>query len=269
MTTDKAPPPSRVELGSIPNLGSVVTAADVSTKGTGSYAAEYVNWCRVTQVLRDHAPGWQFHLRPTAEGQHVWEAPNGTGYIIGFFVGPNSVTTPDFPQAVMDNRNAPVPMERISARDVTDTHRRCLCTAAAAAFGLAWQLWAKEPLEDPHQREDSPAAARPGTARPITAKPQDPSPDRTELVPAVYGLIVGSELTQDGIRTLLLQFGDGQAKTMEDLPTASLRSIIKLMEVPSKVALLNRGLHTVTRQPLLDVADDANGEDDPPMTWTT
>ena len=30
---------------------------------------------------------------------------------------------------------------------VTDTHRRCM-TAAAAHFGLAWQLWAKEEIEN-------------------------------------------------------------------------------------------------------------------------
>lgn len=109
----------------------------------------------------------------------------------------------------------------------------------------------------------------PAPARPATAKPQDPSLERLELVAAVDKLIVGSELTQDGIRTLLLQFGSGQANATADLSTASLRSIIKLMEVPSKVALLNQGLHTVTKQPLLEVSDDVNGEDDPPMAWAT
>jgi hypothetical protein len=152
----------------------VITAADIDKKGTGSYAADYVNWARTAQLLRENAPGWQFHLRPTAEGQHVWQAPNGTGYVVGYFEGPGGTTTPDFPQAVMDNRNAAVPLAKIDARDLTDTHRRCLCTAAAAQFGLAWQLWAKEPVENPHRDEPS-AASRPATAAaaaPTTAQQQ-------------------------------------------------------------------------------------------------
>ena len=154
-----------------PNLGSVITAADVDKKGTGSYAADYVNWCRTAQLLREHAPGWQFHLCPTAEGQHVWKAPNGTGYVVGFFVGPDGSQTPAFPQAVMDNRNAAIKFEAIDARDLTDTHRRCLCTAAAAQFGLAWQLWAKEPVENPHRDEPS-AAHRPVAAASAPTKAQ-------------------------------------------------------------------------------------------------
>lgn len=139
-----------------PNLGAVITSADIDKKGTGSYAADYVNWARTAQLLRENAPGWQFHLRPTIDGQHVWRAPNGTGYVVGYFEGPGGASTPDFPQAVMDNRNAAITLEKIDARDLTDTHRRCLCTAAAASFGLAWQLWAKEPVENPH-RDDAPA----------------------------------------------------------------------------------------------------------------
>ena len=156
-----------------PNLGAVINQADIDKKGTGSYAADYVNWCRTAQLLRENAPGWQFHLRPTAEGQHVWEAPNGTGYVVGYFQGPGGATTPDFPQAVMDNRNAAVLMEKIDARDLTDTHRRCLCTAAAAQFGLAWQLWAKEPVENPH-RESDPEPAKPA-ANPSTARQSAPT----------------------------------------------------------------------------------------------
>ena len=155
-----------------PNLGSVISAADIDKKGTGSYAADYVNWARTAQLLRENAPGWQFHLRPTADGQHVWQAPNGTGYVVGYFEGPGGAT-PDFPQAVMDNRNAAVPLDKIDARDLTDTHRRCLCTAAAAQFGLAWQLWAKEPVENPHR--DEPTAPAKPAANPPAARQAAPT----------------------------------------------------------------------------------------------
>ncbi len=67
--------------------------------------------------------------------------------------------TPPVPQAIMDNRNAAIPLEKITARDITDTHRRGVCMAAAFTFGLAYELWAKLPLEsgyadaEPHQKE--------------------------------------------------------------------------------------------------------------------
>lgn len=136
-----------------PNLGAVITQADVSTKGTGSYAADYVNWCRVTHLLHDNAPGWQFALKAHEETGHVWKAPDGTAYVVGCFEHINGSDTPPFPQAIMDNRNNAILFEKVTARDLTDAHRRCLCTAAAAQFGLAWQLWAREPVENPHREE--------------------------------------------------------------------------------------------------------------------
>ena len=117
-----------------PNLGDVITTDDVSQKGTGKYTADYVNWCRVAHLLQDNAPGWQFHLAHYVDSSHVWKAPNGTGYVVGYFTGPNGERTPDFPQAVMDFKNNPVPYEKITARDVTDTHRRAL--AALRCFHI-------------------------------------------------------------------------------------------------------------------------------------
>ena len=151
-----------------PNLGNVITTDDVSQKGTGSYKADYVNWCRTMHLLHDHAPGWQFCLAYYVDNSHVWKAPNGTAYVIGYFTGPNGERTPDFPQAIMDNRNNAIAYEKVSARDLTDSHRRCLCTAAAAQFGLAWQLWAREEVENPHRGESAqvtkPAAKIEGVA---------------------------------------------------------------------------------------------------------
>ena len=163
-----------------PNLGNVITTDDVSQKGTGSYKADYVNWCRTMHLLHDHAPGWQFHLAHYVDSSHVWKAPNGTAYVVGYFSGPNGERTPDFPQAIMDNRNNAIAFDKVSARDLTDSHRRCLCTAAAAQFGLAWQLWAREEVENPH-RESTSAASKPAAKvqgvsdddQPLQAKERD------------------------------------------------------------------------------------------------
>ena len=166
---------------SIPNLGDVIRTDDVSRKGTGSYKADYVNWCRVAHLLHENAPGWQFNCQPSPSGSHVWEAPNGTAYVVGYFTGPNGERTPDFPQSVMDNKNAPIAFAKVSARDFTDTHRRCLCTAAAATFGLAWQLWAREKIEDPYREDEQeqvktdPAAAPSVQKLPPESRPMKPA----------------------------------------------------------------------------------------------
>ena len=239
----------------IPNLGNVITTDDVSQKGTGKYVAEYVNWCRVSQLLREHAPGWQFHLRPAPDGSHVWVAPNGTGYLVGYFSDPSGFPTADFPQSVMDQRNAAVAVERISARDLTDTHRRALCTAAAATFGLAWQLWAKEPIEDPY-REPEPQ---------VRSIPAGPSPDDIAALSVAAAAIQASSLTADGLSALLLQFGNGNtADSISDLPPNAVAVIPKLLAVPEKVAALNRGQHTATGEQLLPLPSD----DDQPLAWS-
>ena len=160
-----------------PNLGAVITKADVDTKGTGSYAADYVNWCRVSHILQDNAPGWQFQLVSAPDGNHVWQAPNGTAYVVGCFVHIDGTRTPDFPQAIMDNRNNAIAFEKVTARDLTDAHRRCLCSCCAAQFGYAWQLWARETIENPHREEaakpalqqDKPKAAEPAKSAPKPA----------------------------------------------------------------------------------------------------
>ena len=158
MTENNPAPSSPSQL--FPNLGNVITTDDVSQKGTGSYKADYVNWCRTMHLLHEHAPGYQFHLAHYVDSGHVWKAPNGTAYVVGYFTGPDGQRTPDFPQAVMDNRNNAIAFDKVSARDLTDSHRRCLCTAAAAHFGLAWQLWAREEVENPH-RDTETAPAKP------------------------------------------------------------------------------------------------------------
>ena len=168
-----------------PNLGDVITTDDVSQKGTGKYTADYVNWCRTMHLLHVHAPGWQFALATAPGGGHVWKAPNGSGYVVGYFINSEGKTTPHFPQAVMGFKNEHVAFEKIHARDVTDTHRRCLCTAAAAHFGLAWQLWAREEVEDPMRPEESKPARsmkKPEKARSMTPAP---TPEPTPLVPGV------------------------------------------------------------------------------------
>ena len=64
--------------------------------------------------------------------------------------------------AVMDNRMNAVQWDQITARDVTDTERRAMCVIAARHFGLAYELWAKDPIEDPYREEEEAKSAPKG-----------------------------------------------------------------------------------------------------------
>ena len=134
-----------------PNLAGVATADLVEQIGTGKFAASYINWSRTMALLREHAPGWQPELVNAPDGYILHQAPVGAYLLIRFRNGEQ--VTPPVPQAIMDNRNAAIPLEKITARDITDTHRRGVCMAAAFTFGLAYELWAKLPLESGYHDE--------------------------------------------------------------------------------------------------------------------
>jgi hypothetical protein len=158
------------ELKSLPSLAGVATQDLVETIGTGKYAASYINWARTLNLLHEHAPGWLVESVRAEDGSMVHRAPVG-GYLLIRFR--NLITgdfTPEVPQAIMDNRNSAIPYDKITARDITDTHRRGACLAAAMTFGLAHELWAKMPLETGYQSEDGPASSSPTVAAQATAK---------------------------------------------------------------------------------------------------
>ena len=137
------PTTTKTKTGSIPDLSGLISKEDLHKKGS---FATYMNWARTTQYLREHAPGWEFHLEPKNE-EYVWPSPDGSGYLMCFFQN-GEKKTPLFPFPIMDNRNNPLPLEKISARDVSDSHRRGLCACAAFVFGLAYELWARIEIEE-------------------------------------------------------------------------------------------------------------------------
>lgn len=129
----------------LPNLAKVATADLVENIGTGNFKASYINWSRTVHLLREHAPGWEPEIVLSANNDVLHRAPVGAFMMLRFRKGDE--VTQAVPQAVMDNRNAAIPFDKITARDITDTHRRGICLAAAMTFGLAYELWAKMPLE--------------------------------------------------------------------------------------------------------------------------
>lgn len=129
----------------LPNLAKVATADLVENIGTGNFKASYINWSRTVHLLREHAAGWEPEIVLSASGEVLHRAPVGAFMMLRFRNGER--VTEAIPQAIMDNRNAAIPFDKITARDITDTHRRGICLAAAMTFGLAYELWAKMPLE--------------------------------------------------------------------------------------------------------------------------
>jgi len=130
----------------LPNLAGVATKDLVEQIGTGSFKASYINWSRTMNLLRVNAPSWMAECVYSPEGTILHRAPVGA-YLLIRFRHLDGTVTPEVPQAVMDHRNNAIPYDKVTARDITDTQRRGTCMAAAFIFGLAYELWAKMPLE--------------------------------------------------------------------------------------------------------------------------
>ena len=110
-----------------PNLGSVITTDDVSQKGTGSYKADYVNWCRVAHLLQDHAPGWHFILlglvMEVTFGKLLTALPMLSAIFLVLMVNAR-LTFHRLCRTIKNNRCC---LRNITARQVTDTHRSLPC----------------------------------------------------------------------------------------------------------------------------------------------
>ena len=165
----------------IPNLAGVINKDDVFRKGSGSYAADYVSWARIANHLHTAAPGWEFHLKPAPDGGHVWQAPDGSAYLVSYFTGPEDQATPDFVYPCQDNRNQPIRFDKVNCRTLTDSHRRALCANAAFAFSLGYELWAREEVDEaksePVTTVEVSAEDKPKPKAP--AKPKAQAPDLT------------------------------------------------------------------------------------------
>jgi len=136
-----------------PNLAGQITLKDVQKKEgkDKKFVAKYMAWATVGKYFNEHCSGWTFHLRQTPEGNHVWTAPNKTGYLVCYFKDPNGREYSDIPYSIMGQRSQPVPVERISARTFTDNARRAFCLSCAFQFSLGYELWANEEINEANE----------------------------------------------------------------------------------------------------------------------
>ena len=166
----------------LPNLAGVITLSDVKQKGSGSYAADYVPWAKVMQLLNEKANGWLPELIKDHNGDLVHKAPNGTGYLCIQFVN-GTYGTPVWTYAVMDNRNNAIAYEKISARDLADSHRRGICSAAAAFFSLGFELWAREEVAAAEQKVETQPEVQLQQSKPADKKKGRPASPRGSSAP--------------------------------------------------------------------------------------
>ena len=218
------PNQSKPKEGSIPDLSGLISKEDLHKKGS---FATYMNWARTTQYLRENAPNWEFHLECRLETQeYVWAAPNGTGYLMCFFQN-GEKKTPLFPFPIMDNRNNPLPLEKISARDVSDSHRRGLCACAAFVFGLAYELWARIEIEEAARVDAAPAKKEIARSpqRGANARQAKPSPVAHEMV---TGKVAQASIPQSQ--------KDALAKELQTLPTHGRNRVVSAFRQEYKIS---------------------------------
>ena len=168
MTTETELPP--VEIYTIPNLGGILTTGDLYKKGKFDYSA----WAKTAQRIRENAPNWYFALEPNKDGDFVWKQPDNTGLLMGYFQNVvTGIKLPLFPYAITNNYNTPIVYEKISANDVQNSHRRCLCACGCYSFGDAFELWARVEVKELDQEQKE---AKEGITRTPDKPNQQPEP---------------------------------------------------------------------------------------------
>ena len=180
---------------SLPNLAGVIKTSDLYKK----MKFDYVPWAKTAQLLREHAPGWQFFLRPSNPNgdifSYVHVAPDNTGFLMGYFehIETGRQTSPNV-FAITDNANRPIPLEKISCNSIQNSHRRCLCACACKDFGLAYELWAQIEIDEAKQ---TPPPPKVGTS-------ETPTKPNQKLAPVSEKAKTDPPISREA-RTLLLE----------------------------------------------------------------
>ena len=190
MTTETELPP--VETDIIPNLGGILTTGDLYKKGKFDYSA----WAKTAQRIRENAPNWYFALQPNPEGDFVWKTPNNTGLLMGYFQNViTGIKLPLYPYAITEGANKPIAYEKISANDIQNSHRRCLCACACYSFGDAFELWARVEVKELDQEQKE-------TKEGITRTPDKPN-QQPEPVESIEDKNYGKPIAQPALEAVV------------------------------------------------------------------
>ena len=207
----------------LPNLAGVIKTTDIYKK----MKFDYVAWAKTAQILREHAPGWQFCLdKSTSEegiSSYIFQAPDETGFLMGYFEHiDTNVKTTLFPFAITDNANRP--LQKISSVNFQNSHRRCLCACACFTFGLAYELWAQIEIEDAKKEE-----ALPEKEDRIKRTPDKPN-DKGEPVESIkdkdYGKPI-SKYAKDAVVTKMMNL----TKQYPDKKESVIEKFMKMFDI--------------------------------------
>jgi hypothetical protein len=184
----------------LPNLAGVIKTTDIYKK----MKFDYVAWAKTAQILREHAPGWQFCLdKSTSEegiSSYIFQAPDKSGFLMGYFEHiDTSIKTTLFPFAITDNANRP--LKTISSVNFQNSHRRCLCACACFTFGLAYELWAQIEIEDAKKEEALPE--KEDRIRRTPNKPNDKGEPVESIEDKNYGKPI-SQFAKDAVVTKMM-----------------------------------------------------------------
>ena len=174
----------------IPDLAGVITKQDVDQKGSN---ASYVNWSKTLQLLRKHAPGWLLEVQENdgAESAGSFLFPSSKGCSVRVrYRHVSGFATPWVMQALMDFKNNDVSLGQAGDVAINKAIMRGACKAACVHFGLAYELWAKDPVEDAYDPSDSDKAPAKKPAAALAAVPdtQEEAP-ATESAPTKDSVI--------------------------------------------------------------------------------
>ena len=207
----------------LPNLAGVIKTTDIYKK----MKFDYVAWAKTAQILREHAPGWQFCLdKSTSEegiSSYIFQAPDGSGFLMGYFEHiDTSIKTTLFPFAITDNTNRP--LKTISSVNFQNSHRRCLCACACFTFGLAYELWAQIEIEDAKKEE-----ALPEKEDRIKRTPNKPN-DKGEPVESIKDKDYGKPISQPALKTIVAKMIN-LTKQYPDKKDSVIKKFMKMFDI--------------------------------------
>ena len=224
-------------------MAGVITANDVRQKGTGKFAADFVSWAKVMQLINQHHNGWQPQLAMNPEGGHVFKAPDGSAYIIVSFIHPEEGESTEWPYAVTTNKNEPIAFDEITSAVLAKAHRRAICSAAAAFFSLGYELWAREeyaeasdqaappvPLQQDVHAKAPAAKKKPAKEAPAPAEWSARSDLQDQLTDIMYTLEKGKVTSFLDEKTKLWGLKDYGSKIAQMTEDQLLACIVELKE---------------------------------------
>ena len=190
----------------IPDLAGVITKQDVDQKGLN---ATYVNWSKTLQLLRKHAPGWLLEVQENdgAESAGSFLFPSAKGCSVRVrYRHVSGFATPWVMQALMDFKNNDVSLGQAGDVAINKAIMRGACKAACVHFGLAYELWAKDPIEDAYDPTDTPAPIS-GNGKPVPVTQANGSAPSNSSRPTVDSVVkkLKSHSQKEGIAKMFMQ----------------------------------------------------------------